>query len=101
MSTPFRPPLSNPHPRTFSLTVREMLASPPSPGFVRLAEVDGLVFPDPLGVEQIRPTPEGWSDPDDPSVDITVWSPKGWMFGINLAPQAQGGREIIVKFVEA
>lgn len=85
--------------RTFSLTVREMLASPPSPGFIRLAEVDGLQIEPSLGVEAISPCTEH-ADPSDPDADITVWSPKGWMFSFRLCPQAQGGREVTVTFEE-
>lgn len=86
--------------RTFSLTVRELLASPPSPGFVRLAEVDGLWFPEPLAVESIDSDDTVRSDPADPDAHITVWSPKGWMFSILLCPEGMGRREITVTFQE-
>lgn len=93
------PPIPS-SPRTFTVTVREMLRSTPKAGYVRLAQVDGLVLPEPLMVEAIGPCTEH-ADPQDPDANITVWSPKSWMFDFRLCPQAQGGREITVTFQEA
>lgn len=92
------PPIPS-SPRTFSLTVRELLRSIPDPRFVRLVGVDGLGFKS-LAVESIMPVYE-MADFTDPDVDITVWSPQDWMFSFRLCPQAQGGREITVTFQEA
>lgn len=95
------PPIraSAPSSRTFTLTVRELLRSIPDPTFISLIEVDGLSIQPPLLVETISRCTE-FADPQDPDVDITVWSPKGWMFSFRLCPQAQGGREVTITFQE-
>lgn len=58
----------------------------------KLAGVDGLEFTEPLTIEQISTG----NEEDGTSAEFTVWSPKGWMFGVSVPQEAQGGRPMTV-----
>lgn len=90
--------------RRWTATVREILDSPPKPGFVKLVAVDGTQFNDPLPIEAID---AGDPIPGD-DLQITVWSHghtrrqpgQGWMFVISVSETALGDREIVLEFEE-
>lgn len=86
-------------PTKFTVTARELIASPPDLRFVHLLSVDGTKFDPPLAIEAIQPV---YPEPGEEAigVDITVWAEKGWMMGISVAVQGQGGFKPWITFLE-